>query len=58
MQNQAFAEKHLEELKDTMQQKFAEVDRRLENIEAFLVKMSAELPEKVFGFAQSQKKPN
>lgn len=58
LQHQILAERRYEELKNTMQQKLAEVDRRLENIEAFLVKMSAELPEKVFGFAQAQKKPN
>jgi predicted nucleic acid-binding Zn-ribbon protein len=57
LQNQALAQKDFQELKDRMDQKFAEVDRRLEHIEAFLVKMAAELPERVFGFAQAQQKP-
>lgn len=58
VQNQALAQKNFQEHMNRMEQKFAEVDRRLDNIEAFLVKMSAELPERVFGFAQAQKKPS
>jgi predicted nucleic acid-binding Zn-ribbon protein len=58
LQNHALFEQRFIELRDRMDHKFAEIDRRLEHIEAFLVKMAAELPEKIFGFAQAQMKPN
>jgi superfamily II DNA or RNA helicase len=53
LQNQTLFVARVEELKDQMDRKFTEVDRRLEHIEALLAKMFAELPEKVFGFGQA-----
>jgi hypothetical protein len=59
LQNQTLFVARVEEIKDRMDQKFGEVDRRLDNIESLLQRMFAELPEKVFGFGQAaQKKQN
>jgi hypothetical protein len=56
LQNQTLFVARVEELKDRMDHKFAEVDRRLQHIEALLQQMFAELPEKVFGFGQAAQK--
>ena len=53
LQNQTLFVSRVEELKDQMDRKFTEVDRRLEHIESLLAKMFAELPAKVFGFGQA-----
>jgi len=37
-------------------QRFAEIDQRFERIEALIRQMAAELPERIFGFAQAAKK--
>jgi hypothetical protein len=46
----------VDKLEERMDRKFAEVDRRLDHIEALLKQMFAELPEKVFGFGQAAQK--
>jgi len=63
LQNQALFVARVEKLSDKMDQKFdkvdqrfAAIDKRLEHVESLLAKMFAELPEKVFGFAQAAKK--
>ena len=59
LQNQALFVARVEELKDKMDQKFGDVDRRLDHLESLLLQKFAELPEKVFGFGQSaEKKPD
>lgn len=56
VQNQTLFVARVEELKDRMDQKFAEYNRRFDHLEALLQKMFAELPEKVFGFGQAAQK--
>lgn len=55
LQNQTLFVARTERLSDKMDQRFAEIDRRFERIEALLIQMFAELPEKVFGFGQAHK---
>lgn len=66
LQNQILFETRMdrrdEEIKQTfaeIDRRFAQVERRLDKIETLLAQMFAELPERVFGFAQAaaKKKP-
>jgi hypothetical protein len=41
---------------ERMERKFAEIDQRFDQIEALLRQLFAELPQKMFGFAQAAKK--
>lgn len=58
LQTQVLSAARMDALNERIDRKFAEVDRRLEHIEALLQRMFAELPAKVFGFGQAAaKKP-
>lgn len=56
LQNQVLSAARMDAMNDRIDRKFAEVDRRLGNIEALLQRMFAELPAKVFGFGQAAAK--
>jgi hypothetical protein len=56
LQNQALFVSRVEEVKDQMDKRFAQVDQRLAHMEALMTRMFNELPEKVFGFGQAAQK--
>ena len=56
LQNQVLFVSRAERLEERMDRKFSEFDHRLGQIEVLLKQMFAELPERVFGCGQAQKK--
>ena len=56
LQNQVLFTGRMDAMNDRIDRKFAEIDRRLDNIESLLQRIFTELPAKVFGFGQAAAK--